>query len=79
MKKLLVLVIEPSVNLHLENLRDRLKSNNLLTQIYGRFDTKFGKDNFNFNKFNVRRFLDVIPNILKAKKVIKELVILRVG
>ena len=76
MKKLLVSAIEPSANLHLKNLIDRLKADGLSPQIGGIFDPKLGKVDFNSNEFNVMGFLDVIPKIFKAKKTIKKLAIL---
>ncbi len=72
MIKLLVSAIEPSANLHLENLIFSGEG----TEIGGIFDPRLGKADFNSNEFNVMGFLDVIPKILKAKKVIKELAIL---
>jgi len=76
MKKLLVSAIEPSANLHLINLLDRLKKEDLSLQIGGIFDSKLGNSDFDSGEFNVMGFLDVIPKILKAKKIIKELAIL---
>jgi len=67
--KLLVSSLEPSANLHLEPILEKLKN----YKLFGIFDEKFGKPYLPSSAFSIMGFLDVIPKIKKAKKAIKEL------
>ncbi len=68
--KLLISSLEPSANLHLEPILERLDS----CELFGIFDEKFGKPYLPSSAFSIMGFLDVIPKIKKAKRAIKELV-----
>ncbi|MCF6172411.1 MAG: lipid-A-disaccharide synthase [Campylobacteraceae bacterium] len=68
--KLLVSSLEPSANLHLEPILDKLEN----YELFGIFDKKFGKPYLPSSAFSIMGFLDVIPKIKKAKKAIKTLV-----
>ena len=68
--KLLVSSLEPSANLHLEPILQKLGD----YKLFGIFDEKFGKPYLPSSAFSIMGFLDVIPKIKKAKKAIKELV-----
>ena len=68
--KLLVSSLEPSANLHLEPILERLGN----YELFGIFDEKFGKPYLPSSAFSIMGFLDVIPKVKKAKKAIKELV-----
>ena len=70
--KLLVSALEPSANLHLESLLDKL--NNI--EIKGVFDKRFGEAKYYSKQFSVMGIIDVIPKIFQAKKAIKELALL---
>ncbi|NPA12218.1 MAG: lipid-A-disaccharide synthase [Epsilonproteobacteria bacterium] len=67
--KLLVSAIEPSANLHLRYLLDKLND----CEIKGVFDKNLGDAVIDSNEFNVMGFLDVIPKIKLAKKTIDTL------
>ena len=67
--KLLVSSLEPSANLHLEPILEKLEN----YELFGIFDEKFGKPYLPSSAFSIMGFLDVIPKIKKAKKAIKEL------
>jgi len=69
---LLVSALEPSANLHLEPILEKLKD----TTISGIFDERFGTPLYKSSEFSVMGILDVLPKILKAKEAIKELVFL---
>jgi len=68
--KLLVSALEPSANLHLENLFQNLHG----VELIGIFDEKFGKPLYSPKSFGVMGIIDVIGKILTAKKAIKMLV-----
>ncbi|MFK5881671.1 MAG: lipid-A-disaccharide synthase [Sulfurospirillum sp.] len=68
--RLLVSSLEPSANLHLEPILQKLEK----YKLFGIFDEKFGKPHLPSSAFSIMGFLDVIPKIKKAKKAIKELV-----
>jgi len=68
--KLLVSSLEPSANLHLEPILEKLERYTL----FGIFDVKFGEPYLPSSAFSIMGFLDAIPKIKKAKKAIKELV-----
>jgi lipid-A-disaccharide synthase len=67
--KLLVSALEPSANLHLENLFEHLHG----IELAGIFDEKFGKPIYSPKSFGVMGVIDVIGKIFAAKKAIKEL------
>jgi len=67
--KLLVSSLEPSANLHLEPILEKLEN----YELFGIFDERFGKPYLPSSAFSIMGFLDVIPKIKKAKKAIKEL------
>jgi len=66
--KILVSSLEPSANLHLEEI---LKKSTF--DICGIFDERLGSPLYSSKIFSVMGFIDVIPKIFQAKKVIKEL------
>jgi lipid-A-disaccharide synthase len=66
--KILVSSLEPSANLHLNEILKREKF-----EIVGIFDEKFGTPLYSSKEFSVMGFIDVIPKIFKAKEAIKEL------
>ncbi len=68
--KLLVSALEPSANLHLENLLHSLQG----VELVGIFDEKFGSPLHSPKSFSVMGVLDVLSKIFIAKKAIKELV-----
>ncbi len=68
--KILVSSLEPSANLHLEPLLQKLEN----YELFGIFDEKFAKPYLPSSAFSIMGFLDVISKIRKAKKAIKELV-----
>jgi len=70
--KLLVSALEPSANLHLKNLLESDKSDQI--EISGVFDSKLGDPQFSSNQFNVMGIISVIPKILKAKRMMNQLV-----
>jgi len=67
--KLLVSALEPSANLHLENLLHSLGE----IELVGIFDEKFGKPLLPSGSFGVMGFIDVLSKIPMAKKAIKEM------
>ena len=69
--KLLVSALESSANLHLGEILRRTQF-----KICGVFDKKFGEPVVDYKEFNVMGFFDVLPKILFAKRVIKELALL---
>lgn len=73
--KLLVSALEPSANLHLENLFEHLHG----IELAGIFDEKFGKPIYSPKSFGVMGVIDVIGKIFAAKKAIKELTGLAAG
>ncbi len=68
--KLLVSSLEPSANLHLKPILQKLEN----YELFGIFDEKFGKPYLPSSAFSIMGFIDVIPKIKKAKRAIKELV-----
>jgi lipid-A-disaccharide synthase len=66
--KLLISSLEPSANLHLEEILKREKF-----EILGIFDEKFGDTLYSSKEFAVMGFLDVLPKIKKAKEAIKKM------
>jgi len=69
---LLVSALEPSANLHLEPILDKLSE----FELSGIFDEKFGTPLYKSSEFSVMGIMDVLPKILKAKEAIKEMVFL---
>jgi lipid-A-disaccharide synthase len=69
---LLISALEPSANLHLEPILQKLKD----TKISGIFDERFGEPLYRSSEFSVMGILDVLPKIFKAKEAIKEMVFL---
>lgn len=67
--KLLISCLEPSANLHLNEVLKFLPN----TQICGIFDKKFGKALYDSSEFLAMGFLEVLPLIFKAKKAIDEM------
>ena len=67
--KLLVSSLEPSANLHLKPILEKLEN----YELFGIFDEKFGKPHLPSSAFSIMGFVDVIPKIKKAKRAIKEL------
>lgn len=70
MNKLLISALEPSANLHLRPLLDKLGK----VEILGIFDKSFGIPLYDSSEFSVMGFLDVISSIKKAKKAIDDMV-----
>jgi len=70
MKKILISALEPSANLHLEPILDRLED----FSIKGIFDPKFADPLYPSSDFSVMGFVDVIGKIRMAKRAIKEMV-----
>lgn len=70
--RLLISSLEPSANLHLEPILQKLSN----AQIFGIFDEKFGTPLYKSSEFSVMGFLDVLPKIFKAKEAVKEMVYL---
>ncbi|MDX1808386.1 MAG: lipid-A-disaccharide synthase [Sulfurospirillaceae bacterium] len=73
--KLLVSSLEPSANLHLEPILEKLDN----CELFGIFDEKFGNPYLPSSAFSIMGFLDVLPKIKKAKKAIKKMVELSFG
>ncbi len=69
---LLISALEPSANLHLEPILQKIPD----TTISGIFDPKFGTPLYASSEFSVMGFLDVLPKIFKAKEAIREMVFL---
>jgi lipid-A-disaccharide synthase len=69
---LLISSLEPSANLHLEPILERLKD----TAVSGIFDERFGTPLYRSSEFSVMGIMDVLPKIFKAKEAIKEMVFL---
>lgn len=67
--KLMVAALEPSANLHLEPILEKLGE----VELSGIFDPKFGAPLIPSGEFSVMGFLDVIPKIKKAKEAIKKM------
>jgi lipid-A-disaccharide synthase len=67
--KLLVSALEPSANLHLENLLHSLGK----VELKGIFDEKFGSPLMSSRNFGVMGFIDVLSKVPMAKKAIKEM------
>lgn len=67
--KLLVSALEPSANLHLKPVLEKLGH----VQLEGIFDPAFGQPFLPSSAFSVMGFLDVVPKIAKAKRAIKAL------
>lgn len=70
MSKILVSSLEPSANLHLEPILDKLDNNTLK----GIFDPKFGNPLYPSSDFSIMGFVDALSKIKLAKKAIKEMV-----
>lgn len=68
--KLLVSALEPSANLHLENLLSQTSG----VELHGIFDEKFGVPLISPKEFSVMGFVDAIKKIFAAKKAINALV-----
>jgi lipid-A-disaccharide synthase len=71
--KILVSAIEPSANLHLKQVLNECKVKNEKCNIVGVFDKSLGEPVVDGNEFNVMGFLDVLPKIKLAKRVINDL------
>ena len=69
---LLVSALEPSANLHLEPILEKLTE----FKLSGIYDEKFGTPLYKSSEFSVMGIMDVLPKILKAKEAIKEMVFL---
>jgi lipid-A-disaccharide synthase len=70
MKKILVSSLEPSANLHLEPVLDKLDK----YKLEGIFDPKFGTPLYPSSDFSIMGFVDALSKIKLAKKAIKEMV-----
>ncbi len=70
--KLLVSALEPSANLHLENLLSEFPDS-LNVELEGIFDERFGLPILPSNSFGVMGFIDVLAKIPMAKRAIKEM------
>ncbi len=70
MKKILISALEPSANLHLEEILKELQ----MSHIFGIFDESFGVPLISSKEFSVMGFIDVLPKILFAKKAIKSMI-----
>lgn len=70
--KLLISALEPSANMHLKPILQKLSN----TTISGIYDEKFGTPLYKSSEFSVMGIIDVLPKILKAKEAIKEMVFL---
>ncbi len=68
--KILVSALEPSANLHLENLLTELKG----VELQGIFDEKLGAPMISPKEFSVMGFVDAIMKLFAAKKAINALV-----
>ncbi len=68
--KLLVSALEPSANLHLQNLLTQTKG----MELRGIFDEKFGEPLISPKEFSVMGFVDAIKKVFAAKKAINALV-----
>jgi lipid-A-disaccharide synthase len=71
--KILISALEPSANLHLKYILNECKTENVKWKSCGVFDKRFGEPIIDGNEFNVMGFLDVVPKIKLAKKVINKL------
>jgi lipid-A-disaccharide synthase len=71
--KLLVSAIEPSANLHLKEVLNKLNEKNVDYKIEGVFDKSLGEPVIDSNEFNVMGFFDVLPKIKLAKYTIEKL------
>ena len=78
-KKLLVIALEPSANLHLKEFLKYLQKYTKF-KIYGIFDKNLcqefdqNKPLYDSNEFNAMGFIEVLPLIFKALKAIKDLI-----
>ncbi|KEA45802.1 ipid-A-disaccharide synthase [Campylobacter mucosalis] len=68
--KLLISSLEPSANLHLEQVLKHLSD----AQITGIFDERFGTPFMKSSEFSAMGFVEVLPLIFKAKRAIKDMV-----
>jgi lipid-A-disaccharide synthase len=69
---LLVSALEPSANLHLEPILEKLPK----CKLSGIHDEKFGTPLYKSSEFSVMGIMDVLPKIRKAKEAIEEMVFL---
>ncbi|MDD3466492.1 MAG: lipid-A-disaccharide synthase [Campylobacterales bacterium] len=67
--KLLVSALEPSANIHLENLLHTLED----VELGGIFDERFGKPLMSSKNFGVMGFVDVLAKVPMAKRAIKQM------
>ncbi len=74
--KILVSALEPSANLHFKQILNECEVKNKKCKITGIFDKSLGNPIIDGNEFNVMGFLDVMPKIKLAKKVINKLALL---
>ncbi|MBE0491649.1 MAG: lipid-A-disaccharide synthase [Sulfurospirillum sp.] len=66
--KLLISALEPSANLHLSPLLQKLDA-----QIVGVFDERFGNPLIPSSEFSIMGIVDVLPKIVKAKRAIAQM------
>ncbi|MBR8463534.1 lipid-A-disaccharide synthase [Campylobacter sp. faydin G-24] len=69
-KKLLISALEPSANLHLQQVLKHAKECELL----GIFDERFGTPFLRSSEFSAMGFVEVLPLYFKAKKALKQMV-----
>ncbi|MDR1614594.1 MAG: lipid-A-disaccharide synthase [Campylobacteraceae bacterium] len=69
MKKILVSALEPSANLHLKPILEKLGS----YELAGIFDEEFGNPLFRSKEFSVMGFLDIFAKLKSAKKAIDKM------
>lgn len=72
--KLLVTALEKSANMHFARILEHLDN----VDLYGIYDKNIHKNKplYDFLEFNAMGFFEVLPLVLKAKKAIKELVLM---
>ncbi|NLY04269.1 MAG: lipid-A-disaccharide synthase, partial [Campylobacter sp.] len=70
-KRILVSSLEPSANLHLEQILTHFDQEKI--EICGIFDPKFGKPYMPSSEFSAMGFVEVLPLIFKGLKAIKEM------
>ncbi|CUU68893.1 ipid-A-disaccharide synthase [Campylobacter hyointestinalis] len=70
--KILVSCLEASANLHLAEVLKHLKN----SEICGIFDKKFGEVLYDSKEFSAMGFVEILPLIFKAKKALKQMVLL---
>ncbi|WP_201352762.1 lipid-A-disaccharide synthase [Hydrogenimonas urashimensis] len=68
--RVLTSALEPSANLHLKYLLDRLEG----VEIYGIFDKRLGEPLYGMEEFSVMGIVDVLAKYFKGKEAIAEMV-----